>query len=709
MTTRRTFASSVALGAFAGLVALVVVWLRTPLLGGSLDVPLIDADDGLFYQAQIEALREPGGLGDVQRLGAPFGTSLLDIPSADFTHLAVLGLLVRLVSPAVAFNLFYLQGFFTSALTATMVARRERIHPTLAVAVGVLFAIAPYHFLRLSHLYLAQYAAVPLAVAAALDLGRGAPRTLRAMARPRGSLGLSAATLVLSGTGLYYAFFACAIGLAATVKGAFARGSRAPLRAGALYLGFTTLGVILQLAPTLARQRVLGPSMTGVRAPWESELYGLKPVQLLWPTPGHPIHALSRFAERYAGTAPITNENTTAALGVLGVLGLGIALTMLAFGFGRARTRELGWHSVVAIAVGTVGGLGTLFAYAVHPGIRSVNRVSIVIAFLALLALARTVQARIARRRGSRSRRAWLVVASVFAIAFASFDQVPTRGYRDDHAEARFRRDVAFFRRLEARLPQGASVLLHPHTAFPEGARRVRFGAYDGLRLFLHTRALRSSAGAVTGREAEVWLTSAIRESAERRVALSARAGFDAILVGRAGLRTREGRDPIFDALGEPIAANADWLAFRLPSAPPATPPFVANALGRGFLGWERLDGRRRGTWADRDAEILLVHTEPRALVARVSMRLSSVDRRTVVFRVGRRVVHRVTLAPNEPRPIAFDVRVERGATRLSVSSDHGAVDPGNGDLRDLAFGISDLVTVERPASADAPAPRATR
>lgn len=683
-----------ALGAFAAAMTLGFVAIRTPLFARGLDVPFLYSHDGLFYLAQLQTLKETGGLGEATRLGAPFGMNWLDLPSCDFTHLLVLRALVAVSSAVVAFNVFYLLGFVTSAFSATLVARRERLHPLFAVAVGVVFALAPYHFLRLSHVFLASYAVVPFAVAAALDLLRGAPRSGRALANRRHAFFLGLAVFVLSGTGLYYAFFACALGVAATWRGAVIHPSRAVLRSGLFYVGTTVFGVAVQFLPTLARALRVGPANVAARVPWESELYGLKPIQLLLPTRGHSVHALARLADRYAGTSPLTNENTTAALGAIAALGLVAAVGALLLGAGRRRTRELGWVATFMIALGVIGGLGTLFAYVVHPGIRSVNRVSIVVAFASVLAAARVAQHLLNRARRPWLRRLGVVVVPLFALLVAGFDQIPQSGYRPEGEAARYARDARFFRSVERSLPRRARLLVYPFATFPEGSTRGEFGPYDGLRAFLHTRAIRVSAGSMTGRASDTWLGGLLREAPPARITEVVRGGFDAVLVGRVGLPRGARRDAFVTALGEPAMSNEDWLLFRLPARRAGGgPPMVASALGRGFLGWERLGHRRRGSWANGDAELLLVQIAQRSLVARVALRMTSIDARRVTFRVDERVVHVVSLAANRPTHVTFDVRLPRGSTRVRITSNRPAVDPENGDVRDLAFAVADLST----------------
>lgn len=678
--------ASAALGLLAGALALAIVALRTPLLEHGLSRPFLYSDDGLFHLTLVEALRAHG-LDDVPRLGLPFGMSLRDVPMAETTSFVALRALLLFHDPGAAFNLFYLLGFVGSAWTATYVARRERLHPIVALFVGVAFALAPYHFHRLSHLFLASYACVPLFVGASLDLARGAPRLRQALTRPPGRWGVALAVLVTSGSGLYYAFFACALGAFATTRGAYQHPRRGVAQLGASLVGATAVLVLLQLLPHLGHARAHGPAAVGDRAPWEAEVYGLKPLQLFLPTRGHTIDALADVADRYAISSPLTNENATASLGLLAAAGVFLALLAVLLGARARRLREPGWLAMVAIALGTVGGIGAAFAYLVHPGMRSVNRISIVVAYVGLLALGHVAQRAIGRLRGVRTRRAALVCSTAVALALATLDQIPTRGYRPDGDARRFLEDRRFFRAVERAVPRGARVLVLPHATFPEGRRDGAFGPYDGLRPFLASRALRTSAGAIPGRAADVWSSVLARLPTPRLVALASRAGFDLVLVGRAASSSPARIEALRARLGAPLREDASWSIFRIPrGVDDGGPPLVAYAFGAGFLGSE---GPGRGRWTEGDAELLLAHAEARPVRATISMRLYADDARGVAIEHGGVSRARVTLAPREARPASVTLTLARGLTRLRFRTYLPTHRASADDPRAIAFAVS--------------------
>ncbi len=86
--------------------------------------------------------------------------------------------LIGFVAPdwPVAMNLYFLIGFPLAAMTALWFLRQCGVSRLLAVTLATLYALAPYHFIRgESHLFLASYYAIPLALALLVHVLRGEP------------------------------------------------------------------------------------------------------------------------------------------------------------------------------------------------------------------------------------------------------------------------------------------------------------------------------------------------------------------------------------------------------------------------------------------------------------------------------------------------------------------------------------------------------
>jgi len=128
----------------------------------------------------------------------------------------------------------------------------------LAAAGGIVFCWLPYHFLRLEHLHLANYAAVPIAVWLVLRVAGERPPFFE-----RGRLG-PATTFVWVGialvaaTSIYYAFFAVVLVAAVGVLEALAARSPRPAASAVLVIAAIGAALAIALAPALRYRAVAG-------------------------------------------------------------------------------------------------------------------------------------------------------------------------------------------------------------------------------------------------------------------------------------------------------------------------------------------------------------------------------------------------------------------------------------------------------------------
>ncbi len=413
------------------------------------------------------------------------------------------------------------------------------------------------------------------------------------------------------------------------------------------------------------------------------------------PSPQHRIPALAQIAREYADHTPLTNENATASQGLF--LSLGLVIGLFAFLFGRddgdAERRDVGFLQTIALLYASVGGLASVIAHLALPGIRAVNRISVFVAFLSLLLLLRILQRGLERVERARPRLAhtllFLVIVAIGTTAFV--DQVPARSALPTVDTSARLRDRRFFATVEHALPPRARVLVLPHMRFPEGRSRGAVDAYVPMRAVLASERLRFSYGGMGGRASDLWVRSLVRAPAEEAARGAARAGFDAVLVFVDGYH--DGASVVArleQALGRPLARTRDLVAFRLPASFGAGAPMhVAHALHEGFLGWEDFGASGSGSWADRDATMLLVHPGAHPEPVTVSMTLGSPHDRLVSVEFAGRTVARHHIRALERVPLRFELDVPPGTSVLAFRTDRPAALPGNGDIRHITFGVS--------------------
>jgi phosphoglycerol transferase len=525
MSSRRALVEAIAAPALALLIACLVleVW------NADLHVPFDYSGDAAFTAAVVKNAVDDGALWTNDELGAPRGQELYDFPvfagdNAQLAMVRAIGLVVR--DPIVALNLFYLLTFALAALTAWAVLRRLQVGLPAALAASVLYALLPYHFLRgEDHLFLAAYWAVPLGCFVVLSVLADAP--LVTPLRSRSTLAIVAACLVIGSAAVYYAAFTLVLLAVAAALAALARRSARPLVTAAVLGGAIVAALVVNFAPAVVDRVREGSNPAVERFAFETEVFSLRPLQLVLPIPDHRLDFLGDLTERYEKQIGVT-EASFAALGVVGAVGLLVLLVTLLVAAvrpgppaGDPLLRYAAVSALVALLFGMTGGLAPVVSYLISPQLHAWNRISVFIAFFALLAVALLVD----RLRGPV---VWAVAAVLVIVG--AFDQ--TSGAmtpRYATVEREWKNDGAWVADVDSALPENATILELPYVPFPSSPPVGRMVDYDHVRPYLHSDDLRWSYGAMKGRPEDVGddLDDHVREAASF--------GYDAVMVDRFG------------------------------------------------------------------------------------------------------------------------------------------------------------------------------
>lgn len=511
--------------------AAVTVMMR--LWQADLRAPFFYDSDALGHAAHFKTTLQTGWYENQPRLGAPFGQHYHDFPFSDDLHPAMAKFLGLFTSDwVVAFNTYYLLTFLLCAGTAVWFFRQCRLTPWLAVALAVLFAVAPYHFIRNEgHLFLSAYYLIAPAMVIVLRVSRGERvwGRRRGVGRFRAVLtGRGAGTMVILALlvydGVYYAVFIGLLLIAAALL-AFARTRDRRRLGGAVSAGAVLLAwYLVALIPDMAYGLAHGFNGAAfVREPNDAQFYGLRFAQLVLPPLGHPFTPFAElrvwFDDRYPPTAEFPALGLLAAVGfvLLLVAGLGAIAgarrrrAVAAPGSGPQTFAQLSALTWVAFLLATSGGLGLFLSMAIT-GIRDWNRMSIIIGLMGLAGLGLAVEAgmaRLLRRWPTRPRlRYWvrspLIAALVLVVGLAdqALDSaVPPYA----QSAALFHSDQAFFGALQAELPTDSMVFQLPFRKFPESPKIGDTTESDQLRPFLNTTTLRWSAAGIKGRPQTDW------------------------------------------------------------------------------------------------------------------------------------------------------------------------------------------------------------
>jgi len=695
--------------ALAGAAAVLRLWRAHP------NVPISPAAwDTLPVLMIVKNMQTTGWFQGTPKLGAPFGQDMTAMPASvgDTWHMVTLKVLSTFLSPAATVNVFYVLSFPVIAAVAYGCLRLLRVSRPFACALGAVYALLPYHFLRTEgHLFLAAYYALPVGCVLAVSLYSGRlaiwtnPRQMT-----RAAWAAIAGALLIAGTGIYYAAFTMVLLAAAGVLASLsARNWRPLLSGGALA---TVIGAVLLLSAIPNFLHIVPPGgKTAVegRSYLATEIYGLKITNLLLPLDNHRIPALAHLRTLTADTV-IPGEGGTETLGILGVVGLlAVILAVLLPGLHRnselvRQLRPLGVMAILALLFGTVAGLNSIFAVFGFSELRAWNRISVLIGFLALAGLGHVLDAgRVAWRGGTLVVRR-LVTAGVAGLVLivGLYDQTSPQMIPDyAGTTASWDSDEAYYTQVENDLGAGASVFTLPYARFPESWPIVKMTDYSHLRGYLHSD-LRWSYGGVKNQESE-WQPVALQDGIAAALPKLVVAGFDAIYINRLGYADSGAKvESEITAVIGPHAPllNADTTlavynlrsyaeslhnsATRLPSRTGVLYPIQVE-FGIGFYG-EEATGTNRWHWAQKSAQLTLNNPSQKAtkVVLRGAVHVADTTA-AILVRIGG---HETRLrSVSGLAKLDIPTTIEPGATPIQIITDSSATPatptaPDNRDLR---------------------------
>jgi phosphoglycerol transferase len=523
------------------LILVLQLWradLRIPIYYGT-------QSDLTAVSAGIKNLIDNGSYLRNSRLGAPGISETYDYPGNNVLHYAIMKAIGFIVgSWGLTLNLYFFLGFVFSVWSALLVLRQFKVAYPLAIAASLLFAFAPYHFYRNeNHLELSAYYLIPPTVLVLVWLLR---RDIRKLWSPKGVVSIGVCALV-GCAGVYYAFFAVLLLALPVLYGLLKDRSFQRARVAPYLIVVTSAVLLLGLVPTWIYTAQHGKNAEiAVRVPHEAEVHAFKMTQLVFPVTGHRVPVLARIKACYnksLSPSPIS-EGDGSALGMIGAAGFVFLLLLPLTGLSGARHRSvfraLALLNLCAFLIGTVGGVGSIFAWLCSPLIRAYSRIGIYIAFVSIAAMALLADEFWQRWGTNRIRRGILTLALVPVAALGILDQTTRADIPPyDRVKSLYRNDAEFFARVERSLPGSAMVLQLPYMFYPEGGGVRGMADYDPLRGYLHSTNLRWSYGAIGGRHTDAWLRDLESRPIEDIAEGAAAAGFSGIYLDRAGYSDR--------------------------------------------------------------------------------------------------------------------------------------------------------------------------
>ena len=504
----RSEAPWVVVGSLITLFATVIVfqlWNLNP------RIPVLYSGDGLLTLNGLRNMKLGNWYWTTDKLGVPFGQDLRDFPAiADNLHLVMLWVGIKVFRDEfLVFNGFFFATYLFAFLGGFIGSRMLRISQPISVFIGVIYAILPYHFQHgPGHLYLAAYWPIPIwfsFLARQLIQGMQIPGPnnlsigqIRSWLTSAAGIQVIVISVIAATTGLYYAFFFLALSFVTGLINISERDSKKtwfPTFWSAL-ISMLILG--LQFFPIWLYQKQNGNNLSIVKRSISAlEFYSLKLSNMVLPVSGHRLHFLASLRDR-SNPAYLVGEGTE-ALGVLGTVGLLAIVCMSIFAL-RNRISEL-FRVLTTLAVSSLiiamtGGLGFLLGVAGFTQIRVWSRMSIVIAFPAIIICAIFIEKILRRLRPPLFFTCLSIILCLVILDTNPGHQLPS--YAETSRE--WNSDKSLVSSIENKFGRDAQVFQFPQVPFPENPPVVRMSDYDLLRGYMHSTTMKWSYGGVKGR-----------------------------------------------------------------------------------------------------------------------------------------------------------------------------------------------------------------
>lgn len=502
---------------FLTVFSLAYVFYTFDIANLDINIPITIGGDGTLFTALAKTLKEFGWYNFNPHLGAPFGRELLDFPFyADTFHLIILKVLLIITDDlGLAINLFLFLLYPITAIISYLVMKQIKVNNLFSILGSLTFAFLPYRFLRLrAHTFLAAYYMIPILLLITIWLmtDNDFLAINKNFFKYKRNIFAIIVLVIYAICGMYYAFFGCFfIVITIVFKIINNPKSLKCFFSGAVAIGTICLSIFLSYIPTLIFLSQNGKNeLAPQRSIIESEVYALRITGLLIPIP---FSNTPNFFSIFKNYTPLVPSEGSEYLGLIASIGL-IFLLLILF---KKQQNNLGINkhcfsqltllsrfTVCAVLLSTVAGFGSIFSMLISANIRAYNRISVFIAYFAIVAVCMYFS-NVSIKNNNIKHTITVAVVIIFLIGIY-WQSGSVRA--EEIGQKEYKEDLGFINQIEETLDNNAMVYQLPYQRFPEEPPIVNMGDYAQSIGYLGSKQLRWSYGAYKGRDGDAILKS---------------------------------------------------------------------------------------------------------------------------------------------------------------------------------------------------------
>lgn len=442
-------------------------------------------------------------------LSAPSGLIMGAFPSADINLILIILKIFALLNIGFikSVNIYFFLTFFLTSLISLYVLKKIGIPNNITIGASLIYSFLPYHFLReVKHIVLASYFLIPLMVLVLFFLWQKKPLFFKKCGNiwkfdlmSKKAFFVYVLLVLVSISSIYYnlffMFFLLIVGISAYFYHKNYRHFTSSLIAVLILLFFTFINFL----PNIIYIKNNPAESYTQRGFAQTEYYGLRIPQMLLPVDNHILQPLAEIKTEYNKGALYVNESSMATLG----FALSISFVALLFNFlfvGRKKFdafQKLGFLNLSSVLLAVSGGFLSYFAIFGLTQLRSCNRISVFIAFFALVGMCLFLK-RITKKFNSRLCN--LILVLFFAIALCDlFSFSYNFAYKQQQIKNEVYSLASLTNYIEAQSPYNIKVFTLPYLDFPEGRPSYMMYDYELAKPAVFSNHVQYSYGALKG------------------------------------------------------------------------------------------------------------------------------------------------------------------------------------------------------------------
>ncbi len=509
-------------------------------------------------------------------LSAPIGLNMGAFPSADLNLILIVlkAFAIFKVNFITSINIYFFLTFFLTSIISLYVLKKLSVPNNIAICASVLYSFMPYHFLReVKHIVLASYFLIPLMVLALFYLWQKKPLFYKKIDELwridllNKNCFFVYILLVLTAISsvyynLFFMFFLLIVGLSAS----FYHKNYRHFTSSAIAVVILLFLTFINFLPNIIYIKNNPAENYTQRSFAQTEYYGLKVPQMLLPIDNHPLETIATIKNKYNEGALYVNESSMASLGFL----LSISFVALLFNFLFLRKnkfdsfQKLAFLSLASVLLAVSGGFLSYFAFLGLTQLRSCNRISIFIAFFALVAVCLFFK-QILKKYNNRLSLSLIV----FVFIVALFD-VASPSYNFEYKQNQIKNEVysllSLVDHIESQSPDEIKVFTLPYLDFPEGRPQYAMYDYELAKPAVYSSRVQYSYGALKGSYLDDKYKMYSKLNSKDLVEVLKKDGFSGILIDAKGYYPYPSELlNLSKILGEPyVTSDNVWIYYKL-------------------------------------------------------------------------------------------------------------------------------------------------